>query len=717
MTYLLIAGSAIATILLFLLAAASANTSLFGEHYPLLLALNGVVAAVLLGLVVYQGVALKRERRAKVFGSLLTFRVLVMFAIVAMVPGAIIYTVSVQFLTKSIESWFDVRVDKALEGGLNLGRAAIDSLLSDLALKTRAIAIELSDMPTTQQIGALNRLREQAGAEDALLITLGGQVVASASRDFGKLLPPVPSPSLLRQARSARQYSAVEPEGGQGLFLRVIVPLDGVAFGDEAKLVQLTRHVPSALAENADSVQSVYHAYKELALSRQGLKEIYILTLTLTLLLTLSAALGLAFLLSRRLSQPLAELAKGTQAVARGDFGVHMPVTSRDELGILTQSFNSMTRQLDEARGANEKSRAQVETAKAYLESVLANLSAGVLVFDAELRLNIANRGAEDILGQPLAELEGTALESWGAAESVAEARQPAGALGVFAASVAAEFRDQGAATWQRQIELPGGAAVLLLRGSSLPAAGGGGHVLVFDDITQLVAAQRATAWGEVARRLAHEIKNPLTPIQLSAERLQAKLAGRLGEGDAAVLGRAVETIVAQVSAMKNMVDDFREYARTPAPQLQPLDLNRLVGEVLALYENAGVPISVRAGSGLPLVLGDPTQIRQVIHNLLQNAQDALSGAKAPRIEISTEAAGRKVWLKISDNGCGFPEGIMKRAFEPYVTTKPKGTGLGLAIVKKIIDEHHGTITIENAAAENGAPAGAAVSISLPLAA
>jgi len=704
MTYLLIAGAAVATVLLFLLAAASANTSLFSDNYPLLLGLNGAVAAVLLGLVIYQLVVLKRQRRAKVFGSLLTFRVLVMFAIVAMVPGAIVYTVSVQFLTKSIESWFDVRVDKALEGGLNLGRSAIDSLLSDLTLKTRAIAIELSDMSTAQQIGALNRLREQAGAEDALLVTASGQVVAGASRDLGKLLPPVPSAGLVRQARNARGYSAVEPEGEKGLVLRTIMPLDSLSFGDEPKFIQLTRHAPSALAEPADSVQSVYHAYKELALSRQGLKEIYIVTLTLTLLLTLSAALALAFLLSRRLSQPLAELAKNTQAVARGDFNVRMPVTSRDELGILTQSFNSMTVQLDEARAANEKSRAQVETARAYLESVLANLSAGVLVFDAAMRLNIANRGAADILGQPLDGLEGQSLEAW------PKLRQ-------FAATVADAFHERGAAAWQRQIELPDTATVLLLRGSPLPAAGGGGQVLVFDDITQLVAAQRATAWAEVARRLAHEVKNPLTPIQLSAERLQAKLEGKLGPEDSAVLGRAVQTIVAQVAAMKSMVDDFREYARTPAPQLQPLDLNRLIGEVLALYENAGVRIAIQGDANIPPVMGDPTQIRQVIHNLLQNAQDALTGLAEPRIEIVTELSGRKVWLTIRDNGCGFPEGIIKRAFEPYVTTKPKGTGLGLAIVKKIIDEHHGTITIENAASDNGAPAGAAISISLPLAA
>ena len=699
MTYALVVAAALGAILLFLLAAASANTALFAEHYPLLIGLNGAIAVALLGLVIYQFAVLVRQRRAKVFGSLLTFRVLVMFAVVAIVPGALVYTVSVQFLTKSIESWFDVRVDRALEGGLNLGRSAIESLLDDLSMKARAMALELSDLSDRQRLGVLNRLREQAGAEDALLISAGGRVIAGASRSLEKLIPPVPSPSLLRQARIGRGYVAIEPDGGKGLMLRAIVPINSLSLADEPRLLQLMQPVPTALAENAESVQSVYHAYKELSLSRQGLKEIYILTLTLTLLLVLFGALALAFLLSRRLSSPLAVLAEGTQAVARGDFSARVPVTSRDELGILTQSFNSMTGQLDEARQATERSRAQLETAKAYLENILANLSAGVLVFNRDMALDIANRGAAEILRGDLSELYGRPLEVWPR-------------FGAVASVIAGNFRASRGTAWQHQLELPDTASVLLLRGSSLPVASGGGFVVVFDDITQLVVAQRATAWGEVARRLAHEIKNPLTPIQLSAERLQAKLAARVAPQDAEILNRAVGTIVAQVTAMKNMVDDFREYARTPAPQLQSLDLNALIRDVLALYENPVAEVAARLAPTLPLVRGDPTQLRQVIHNLLQNAQDALAGSADPRVDVSTELADGQVLLKIADNGSGFPEAIMQRAFEPYVTTKPKGTGLGLAIVKKIIDEHHGSIALENRDHR-----GAAVRISLPLAA
>jgi nitrogen fixation/metabolism regulation signal transduction histidine kinase len=389
--------------------------------------------------------------------------------------------------------------------------------------------------------------------------------------------------------------------------------------------------------------------------------------------------------------------------VARGDFSRRAPVTSRDELGILTQSFNSMTEQLGEARNVAQLNQAQLETANAYLESILANLSAGVMVFDSEFALRIANAGAGSILREDLAPLNHIPLARWRKLEA-------------FAGMLQAQFAMHPDTSWQVQFELLQRAAVLLVRGSLLPAASGGGYVVVFDDITQLIAAQRATAWGEVARRLAHEIKNPLTPIQLSAERLQAKLSGKLEPEDGDALDRATETIVAQVTALKSMVDGFRDYARAPAPQLEGLDLNRLVADVLSLYEQSGTHVQARLQPNLPPVRGDPDQLRQVIHNLLQNSQDALAGNPRPRIEVETAVVsagpGGQASLKIADNGCGFSEAIIERAFEPYVTTKPKGTGLGLAIVKKIIDEHHGTISIENRPSR-----GAAVRIGLPFAA
>ncbi|HET7200949.1 MAG TPA: ATP-binding protein [Burkholderiales bacterium] len=703
MTYVLIASASLGGILLFLLAAATANSPLFAEHYPLLLGLNAAIALALLGLVAYQLAILARQRRAKIFGSLLTFRVLVMFALVGVVPGLLVYTVSLQFLAKSIESWFDVRVERALEGGLNLGRTALDVMLNELLLKAHVMALDLSEVPNRDQPALLVRLREQAYVEEAWLVTEKGEILAKAGRAPGNLAPPPPGPQALRDARQERGYGAVEAVGDKGLLLRVVVSLETPRQGDERRFLQVTHWVPQTLAEQGEAVQGAFRAYKELSLSRQGLKEIYILTLTLTLLLALLSAIALAFLLSRRLSKPLAVLAEGTQAVARGDFSRRAQVTSRDELGILTQSFNSMTEQLGEAQRAALLNQAQLETAKAYLESILANLSAGVLVFDNDLVLRIANSGAGRILHENLTALIGLNLHGWHA-------------LPEFAHMLRSELGEHKHATWQQQIEMRDRGAVILVRGSPLPEAGGGGYVVVFDDITQLIAAQRATAWGEVARRLAHEIKNPLTPIQLAAERLQAKLNDKVSPEAARALDHATETIVAQVTAMKNMVDEFRDYARTPPPQLGGLDLNRLVAEVLALYEQSGTRIHASLDGNIPLVRGDPDRLRQVIHNLLQNAQDALSGSTDPEIEVSTELSGGQVWLRISDNGCGFPDAVINGAFEPYVTTKPKGTGLGLAIVKRIIDEHHGTVSIENRAGKGGGH-GAAVRISLPLAA
>jgi len=688
MRLLIILGAALAGVLLFLLATASGNTTLFAQHYPLLLGMNAALAALLAALVGWQMRGLWRKYRARAFGSRLTVRLLLLLAVMAVVPGALVYTVSVQFLSKSIESWFDVKVDAALEGGINLGQSAIDQMLGELQAKARAIAVELADRPASQQVSVLGRLRDQAGVQEAVVVNAGGRVLASSSEDVSRLVPELPSLQALRQARAARVYAAVDAAAGKPLALRVVVPVASFSLADEARFVQLRQAVPETFGRSAEAVEAAYRDYRELALARQGLKRIYIVTLTLALSMALLVAIALAVLLANRLSEPLANLAQATQAVARGDFSRRAPVTSRDELGVLTESFNSMTRQLDEARRVVEANRMALESAKARLENILANLSAGVLVFDRELALSISNHGAQAILG---AELE------------------------AFAAEMREQFRSHGALPWQQEVELKGTGKALLLRGTALEQDPAGGYVLVFDDITQLIQAQRATAWAEVARRLAHEIKNPLTPIQLSAERLEMKLAAKLGAEDAESLARGTRTIVNQVAALKSMVDDFRDYSRLPAPVFEGLDLNALVQEVLALYETSKTPIAKKLAPGLPQVRADSAQIRQVLHNLVQNAQDAFENRKAPleqpSIEVCTEAAGDRARLSVTDNGGGFPEEMMARIFEPYVSTKPRGTGLGLAIVKKIIDEHHGELAIENRLAK-----GVSVSILLPAA-
>ncbi len=724
--YFLIVGGAIVSILLFLLASASKNSAFFDRHYPELLILNGAIAIALLGLVILLLARLYRGYRKREFGSRLMARLVFLFALIGILPGIIIYTVSVQFVSRSIESWFDVRVESALESGLNLGRSALQSSLDDLLAQGRSMALELSEMSESARITQFPRLRDQSQMQEATIVTSNGQIVVSAGPQLDALVPDLPTAAMLRQARMTRGYAAIEDDptqaGGPGaLRLRVVVqiPQAGRALvpNNDPRFLQLLQRVSPDLAANAEALRAAYSEYQERALSRTGLRKIYIVTLTLTLLLAIFGAVAASFLIAGDLAEPLLVLAEGTKAVAEGNLSPRPIVATADELGTLTQSFNIMTRQLYEARTSVERNREALENAKAYLESVLANMSAGVMVLDGQFRLVSCNESVERILqhefeaciGQPLASIAG--LEPFTDAVMTA-----------FSELSAQSANDSSIAHWQKQIEVPrqGDAATpdhdltLLARGSYLPVSGGVGHIVVFDDISDVISAQRSVAWAEVARRLAHEIKNPLTPIQLSAERLQMKLAPKLAEADAAMLARGTGTIVNQVAAMKRMVDDFRDYAKSPPAVLSPLDLNALIEEILQLYIadiERGV-IQAQLDPSLPEILGDQTKLRQVIHNLLQNALDAAGERETPCIVVQTEcvhyqhsdgAARNAVRLSITDNGPGFAPKIMSRVFEPYVTSKARGTGLGLAVVKKIVDEHGARIDIRNRIGESGA--------------
>ena len=701
--YVVIACVALGAVLLFLLSRASSNTAAFGEHYTLLIVLNSLLAVILAGLIGYQVWVVTQRIRAQVFGARLTMRLIVLFALMAVVPGTLIYGVSVQFLTRSIESWFDVRVDSALEGGINLGRSVLDAQLQDLVKKSEAMALSLADEQLSTEVSALNRLREQTGVQEATLFSARGQVLAFSSVETNSLLPQFPTPSILRTVRAQRPFSRIETLGGKGLYLRVIVPVNVLSLSEDIRILQLLHPVPEKLARDAEAVQAVYRDYKELAFSRHGLNKLFALTLTMTLLFSLLSAVALAFVLSQRMSAPLGLLAEGTRAVAKGDFSPMQPVRAHDELGQLMQSFNAMTRQLAETSAVVEHKQQQLAASKGYLESILAHLSSGVIAFDESFLVKNANTIATQLLGVELQSVRDLRVFEW-------SEKQPK--LGPFAEALTRRLRSTDQKEWQEQIEIAtdGGVKILLVRGSRLPAAIDKGYVVVFDDVTHLIQAQRDAAWGEVARRLAHEIKNPLTPIQLSAERLAHKLASKLDTADAEVLQRSTQTIVNQVAALKSMVDEFSQYARQPSLNLQALDLNFLVEEVLTLYENSLVPIDTFLAAQLPSMSGDPNLLRQVFHNLLQNAQDALSNQPAPRIMVRTAFDSDFVLLHVIDNGGGFPPEILARVFEPYVTTKTKGTGLGLAIVKKIVEEHHGQVDVRNI--DEG---GACVCVRLPI--
>jgi len=679
--------ASVASIALFLLATATANTDLFAGHYNTLVLINGGLVALLMLVVGGQLLQLWRNLRAGVFGSRLALRLVLLFVLVACLPGALAYAVSAQFLGRSIESWFDVRVDRALDGGINLGRSSLDYLLKETSNRATVIANAVADSQGSPG-PALARAAEQAAVYEAALYAPSGSVIAVAGT-AGSMTPEPLAGDALRRARLQQTYAKVETQD-QGLMLRVVVPVNSSDRLDPLRVLQVIDRVPRALAQDLEKVQAGARDYQEISFSRAALKRLYQLTLALTLLLALTSALGLAVVLSERFAEPLGLLAEGTRAVAQGDFTRRQPVTSRDELGVLTESFNTMTSQLEDARIKTEESQRATETTRAYLESVLSNLSSGVLAFDDRYRLRTANPSAAVLLQQPFAELAGVTLAEWGG-------RLPA--LAPFSELVAEGFRAARDGQWQREASLTvaGQTRTLLLRGTRLPGAPVPGYVVVFDDVSELLQAQRDAAWAEVARRLAHEIKNPLTPIQLSAERLAVKLAARLDTADQETLRRGTQTIVSQVSAMKHMVDDFAIYARQPRPgQMQAIDVGALLLDVLALYDNLRPHVALALPETPVIIQGEPTRLRQVFHNLLQNAVDAQAGTDSPTIEIAVGVKDGEAMLTFGDRGPGFSNNVLEHPFEPYVTTKAKGTGLGLAIVKKIVDEHGGRVTLEN---------------------
>jgi nitrogen fixation/metabolism regulation signal transduction histidine kinase len=659
------------------------------------------LAVGLASLIGYQLVLLRRKLRERVFGSKLTLRLMLVFALMALIPGGLMYAISFQFLQRSIESWFDVRIDESLERGLKLARNAIDNSLHDLEKKAEAMATSLANSQAIDG-ASLERLREQHSVEEATLMTPRGRIIAQSGSEPVALLPDLPSPDVLRQVRAQQKVSKVEQIGERGLYLRVIVPVNVLTIADDIRILQVLQRVPITIAQDAELVQQGKTDYNTLLEARVGLKRIFGLTLTLALLLTLFSAMALAFVLSEKVSSPLSALAEATRAIAKGDYSKVNPVKSRDEFGVLTQSFNTMTRQIADATEAMERNQLQLENAKAYLESILSNLTSGVLTFDERLYVKTINAAANKILAVEAGAFHGVKLPDW---PRHVQAAAP------FAEIALRHFAAASDRQWEEQMEYrrADGQRTLLLRGTRLGTRGESGYVLVFDDITHLIQAQRDAAWGEVARRLAHEIKNPLTPIQLSAERLQHKLHDKLPAAEADMLKRATGTIVTHVAALKGMVDDFTQYAHASRMSAKAVNLNELVREVLVLYESMGVAIEPRLAENVPQIYADPAMLRQVLHNLFQNAIDALTGVDNPRILVSTSLGTGGVLLTVRDNGTGIAEGVMGRIFEPYVTTKPKGTGLGLAIVKKIVDEHQGRILVENVK-----PHGANVSIVLP---
>jgi len=702
-----------ALVLLFLLTQATQRWEAYEQNFGLLFALNMVFAAMLLVLITWFGVRLfKRVRQGK-FGSRLLVKLATIFALVGILPGLLIYAVSYQFVTRSIEVWFDTKVEVALDAGLNLSRSTLESLSNELAVSVRNASQDVVSAPDPSLPLLLEKIRNQLDASEVTLWQSNTMALASVSQDRYQLHPDRPSASEWRQVRS--QGISWRSEGLDDNLasvaspprITVLVQISSAGFQLEGqgRVLQVVKQLPPVLVANALAVLDANRQYQERALARLGLKRMYIGTLTLSLFLAVFGAVLLAVLLGNQLARPLLLLAEGVRDVAAGDLSPRAVLQGKDELDGLTRSFAQMTEQLSQARQSVESSMAQVNVARSHLQTMLDNLTAGVVLLDTEGRILSINPGATRILHLPLAVHMGKVLTD-------------IEGLQVFGKQVIEQFHDfasdQQQRTldhWQQSFEIDTKTQqtfsefgpdrqqhiTLVARGAVLPQ---GEWLLVFDDISEIVSAQRTQAWSEVARRLAHEIKNPLTPIQLSAERLEMKLTDKLVGSDQALLHKSVKTIVDQVDALQRLVNEFRDFGRLPQARLQALDLNQLLQEMMPLYDNdnALVPVSWHLSPDIALVSGDAAQLRQVIHNLIQNAQDACAQSPQAMVHVWTEQAAthQRVRLRIVDNGSGFSESVLQRAFEPYVTTKVGGTGLGLAVVKKIADEHHARIELKN---------------------
>lgn len=690
---------ALAAALVYSLTLATNSGSPLSEYFWWLIAAGGLIVTILLAMLLRYGWLLLRHNRHNMLGSRLTRRLALMFTLIAVLPGLFLFGVSAQFISYSINSWFGNDTAQALESSLTLSKSALDNTLDNTIEQAAALQVEI--ISRTSMGGTAAEALRLSG-ETARFSQVGLYNPADGTTELisnPAALPPPPAEKEvaeeLQRHGSSRSVTNINGKLYAQGWLALPAPQE------KGKALFFRRPIPDNVARDAELIENARSKYAELTYAKQGLQTFFLITLLAAALLSIMLALVIALYFARRFIEPILSLAEGAKAVAQGDFSQPRPVYRNDELGQLTRLFNHMTEQLAIAREAEELNRIRQEAARHYLETVLESLTAGVITLDEAGRLKTLNRSAENILGLPLSELSGSNWHDW--PQSVPQYLL---LTELFQTILATE--DTGKPV---QTAYTGGdeARILLAKATPLPSDNGGGTVLVFDDITLLVRAQKEAAWGEVAKRLAHEIRNPLTPIQLSAERLAWKLQDKLGEQDAQILARSTDTIIKQVAAMKEMVEAFRNYARAPALKLEKQDLNKIIEEVLLLYE-AGACTFDAVFSNIPAVMyADTTAIRQVLHNIFKNAAEAAEEAAQPEVHIHTDNTDGKITLTVANNGKSFSKDMLTNAFEPYVTDKPTGTGLGLPVVKKIVEEHGGRIALSNPA-----EGGACVKITLP---
>jgi nitrogen fixation/metabolism regulation signal transduction histidine kinase len=683
---------------LYLLSSATENSATIGPYYSWLLLGNALGLLTLTVILGYQLYRLALEYRRRQAGIRLTLRMVTMFVILAVVPVSLVYILSVQFLQRGIDSWFDVRIETALGNALDLSRDSMTGLIRAKAKTTLGLADSLVDMPTSIATLDLVDMRLSSGADEIALLDTSGRVYAFSNADPDKLLPDAPSELIYSQLRQGYPYLDMEPIKDEGFFIRIVIEIpDTYTYNlgtSEKRLIQALYPVSERLNALSQSVQSAFAAYKELSYIRDDLKYSFILTLSLALVLNILAAVIVAVISARRLVQPVRILVEGTQAVATGDYQKRLPVTTKDELGKLIGSFNEMTQRVAEASQEARQSREAAEEEHAYVQTVLSRLTSGVMTLNADGVIVTMNPMASRILFDNTVDVSRKSLEQM--VDQFPSLHEFYNCLN--------RHLHAGESEWQEQLVFlnHNGRQVLMVNGGLLSPEQGreGEHVVMFDDVTDFVQAQRNAAWGEMARRLAHEIKNPLTPIQLSAERVRHKCLHEIDGKAAEVLDRATHTIIDQVEAMKDMVNAFTQYARSPELKIESLSLNQMIEEIMDMYkgDSQKVTVELRLDHDDTYISADAGRIRQLLHNLIRNAFDALAGSEGARLIIETrlQPENNSLMLIIEDNGPGFAGSVIENVFEPYVTTKQQGTGLGLAIVKKIVEEHHGAIKASN---------------------
>ena len=691
-----------------LLAKSVQNSGEFARLQWWIVVLNACAALVLTVLVVRKIWRLVRDYRAHVPGSRLTARTVGIFGALVIAPLLIVYLSSLEFLNRGIDSWFTVEVKQGLNDAVVLSRAALDLRMREYSQRTQTLARELAGASPAAVQARLDAERRAGDALEIALFGARGRIVAASLENPLDALPSQPPPDLVRQVAQHLPYVSLEPQAGGRYLIRTAAPL-GESASHDPRFVVAIYPVPAQLAALSEAVQGTYSQYGNLAAMREPLKYSFSLTLTLVLLLAMLAAIYGAIFSAQRLVRPVQDLIEGTRAVGKGDFATRLRLPSRDEMGFLVHSFNDMTKRLRRARAEAQSSQEAVERERERLAIILARLSTGVLAIDRHMTVRMANQAAGAILGTELASATGRPLPELAAGNE---------RLGQFVGALAVRFA-AGREEWREQLDLDGTAGRRTLMCACTPLPGEDrdmGFVIVFDDITTLLQAQRDAAWGEVARRLAHEIKNPLTPIQLSAERLRRRLLAGMSEQDAEILERGTRTIVQQVETMQQMVNAFSEYARAPEMHVTRFSLNQLVTEVADLYRPQAPRTRIRLelDPHLEGIEADRGRVRQILNNLVTNALEALEGVAQPALEIATALdstdESEYASVTVSDNGPGFQRELLGRVFDPYVTSKPKGTGLGLAIVKKIVEEHGGRID-----ADNRPEGGARVRVVLPV--